>query len=484
MAFPNSPLDPLPRLFGWPWHGLMRQENDSDKPKLTFPSGRVVDCGVAGNWTFLWDIGMPAPVLPVGVELEPDEQWWSKAVLRAFDGASFQPVGWGGMPAPIYLDGMVGRLEVGVLANDIFRRVEISARVTLHTSAGVSTSEVNTSISWSAIGIPSDFNTGFQCQLIDRSADGRKALVRLYRSTPVPPRLRDDQLGILELEAGGTFSAMALAVRVIANTPAARGTWTVLEEPEPGERISLTSNVGAGINEADAGDFRTRYRLDQTCWAWYGEDGQTVVPVSYAMTYDAHVVSVVNKGAAFFDWRADKTTTATFMLSAGGRTTTATSVVSGFSSGNYTEQGSPPEALAVSDMNYQLLWDGETVDALVDHHEQTFAVIDGRGPWEVVPDLTLAPILVRIAYLHNDQSSQVWEYPSNKVLELGLRLWNDATQADRIDYSPGLTPVSVSGERVTLNTGDAHKSGVWRASFCPVTYQVARHLDIYDYSWI
>ena len=73
----REPEDVLEQ-FGWPWHGQIINE------VLTLPSGREIACEFGGWDTQLWDIGMPDPGI---VPDDPDEQWWTRAILRGTAGA-------------------------------------------------------------------------------------------------------------------------------------------------------------------------------------------------------------------------------------------------------------------------------------------------------------------------------------------------------------------------------------------------------------
>lgn len=94
--FPNSPLDEAPQVWGWPWHGLIRQPINAVDSTLTLPSGRTMKMPPVrlANNTALWDVGMPIPEVETD---DPDEQWLNRAILRgtdlseAYGGVSLQP---------------------------------------------------------------------------------------------------------------------------------------------------------------------------------------------------------------------------------------------------------------------------------------------------------------------------------------------------------------------------------------------------------
>ncbi|MEN1478918.1 hypothetical protein AAIH16_35605, partial [Pseudomonas aeruginosa] len=81
MPFPNSILDDAPDVWGWPWHGLIKQAIGAGGAVLTLPSGATMDMPSIALMqdSYLWDVGMPEPAVTTD---NPDEQWLSKAILR------------------------------------------------------------------------------------------------------------------------------------------------------------------------------------------------------------------------------------------------------------------------------------------------------------------------------------------------------------------------------------------------------------------
>lgn len=79
--FPNSPLDEAPQVWGWPWHGLIRQPINAVDSTLTLPSGRTMKMPAVrtANDTALWSVGMPVPNVETD---DPDERWLNRAIMR------------------------------------------------------------------------------------------------------------------------------------------------------------------------------------------------------------------------------------------------------------------------------------------------------------------------------------------------------------------------------------------------------------------
>ena len=102
MTYPNSPAEPYPEAFGWPWHGLISLEwQKFDEPFVTLPSGAQMPITRFGSCdTHLFDAGMP----PSTLTAEEDQAWWNKAILRgsegltAWGGGAFVPTVAGGQP--------------------------------------------------------------------------------------------------------------------------------------------------------------------------------------------------------------------------------------------------------------------------------------------------------------------------------------------------------------------------------------------------
>lgn len=260
MAFNNSPLDPVPEVFGWPWHGLITKTPAAGS--LALPSDRTMACEYCGNWTYLWDIGMPAPVV---ASTDPDEQWLSKAIIRG-DGNLNNTYIYGGKhfnAGPIKL-----RADVGCSALDyVFSAGTLYFSMVLirEDGTGPVLTERQISITAAACGIdwPQDGEEFYiDVQAVDKTPDGCGWLLRLSRFyAALPGDL--ETLAILELKVTGDFIAPVLALSVVAAGTVARGVVTVEQEPAAGGLIVIDSA------EVKVGEHTTISRVDAVVWAWY-----------------------------------------------------------------------------------------------------------------------------------------------------------------------------------------------------------------------
>lgn len=130
---PNSPLDPELIMWGWPWHGMIDGEQPGQSGTLHLPSGATMPCRYPHyNHTFLWDIGLPPPEVQTE---NPDEQWLSRAIIRANGtGVDARSVAWyGGAGSdgyPIYVpgSGTLTRL-ISVIFNDFNQTLSIFSQI-------------------------------------------------------------------------------------------------------------------------------------------------------------------------------------------------------------------------------------------------------------------------------------------------------------------------------------------------------------------
>lgn len=97
MSLPNSPADPYPEAFGWPWHGLIRRSASATSvpAEIVLQSGGsrpmasgAGDSSAASSVEFCWSHPFVVPGLPVpDIPAEDDQQWWARGIRRGLDGS-------------------------------------------------------------------------------------------------------------------------------------------------------------------------------------------------------------------------------------------------------------------------------------------------------------------------------------------------------------------------------------------------------------
>ncbi|HCF7516645.1 TPA: hypothetical protein ACKQHJ_000886 [Pseudomonas aeruginosa] len=176
--FPNSPLDEAPQVWGWPWHGLIRQPINAVDSTLTLPSGRTMKMPAVrtANDTALWNVGMPVP----NVETEdPDERWLNRAIMRgtglaeAYGGVSLQPA---------FIRGYTVRCGVEVTFNSFLGTASATCSVRDGVTGFIGQITSN-AIAPAALGIPVQ-PAGMSFQVLDVNHDGTRRVFRVdYQET-------------------------------------------------------------------------------------------------------------------------------------------------------------------------------------------------------------------------------------------------------------------------------------------------------------
>lgn len=294
MSYPNSFLDAPLDVFGWPWHGRIESEDETGGI-VRLPTGRTLPCAYnrAPN-TFLWDIGMPSPGV---VTDDPDEQWQTRAIIRASGtpGGSFTAYVYGGMRIgpddhlPMYFD----RIKV------------ISKRIVVTPPASGSTFQVRLEISQGArlnftfsaaqLGLQSGLPLGrLQVLFLDQSRNGRKCLFLLAprdlfnqhyirRSlvefeiqevdqsfTVVPRVVVSSAQCIIESDFTASYTGRPNSQLVRWNY--SDGRFVILRGDEAGPPGATPSRVTVS-DGTNTYELRTRYPV----WGWYKEDSEVSV---------------------------------------------------------------------------------------------------------------------------------------------------------------------------------------------------------------
>lgn len=485
MAFPNSPLDPVPEVWGWPWHGPLTWNGAAGW--VTLPSGSMVPCSNIGHWTYLWDIGMPVPDV---VTEDPDEQWWNVAVLRAGRGGGAL-YAYGGMlvdGGPIKLPQGVGGFGWSVTSDNDTQRVRINIGVGFNDEHNARlAAERSIVIPFSELGITTESSaTSVEGQVLDRSGDGARMILRLMRGYP-PPATAEETVALLELEISGEFSNPVISYDILASGEDCRGRLTITADPGP----DPGTIVSAGSNHARVGEFVADFSIESDYWAWYGDDGlPEVVHFSARALCNTTRTASVSGGGADMVFVVSGTTSAiyTYSISAGSRSVSGTANTSWTVNSTTLNEGTP-HTTGTGELHVS--FSGTTV------RDQTYSIDHNAFVGEVgflsAPAPGTPPASIQALYAYENggffgvQPMLAYAALSNLVAEVRMQYPDNVTTEFTPElrwYSSALTPRAVVGAPFIYTTALNQAAGLELASFNPATLQVARHLELPAFSWV
>ncbi|MDP5721052.1 hypothetical protein P3805_01855 [Pseudomonas aeruginosa] len=289
MPFPNSILDDAPDVWGWPWHGLIKQAIGAGGAVLTLPSGATMDMPSIALMqdSYLWDVGMPEPAVTTD---NPDEQWLSKAILRG-SGQCY-----GGMDAgsAAFIRGRTVSATVstsqtgGLLWFDVYF-VDHGGAVPIEQQA---TSNI---LGWQDLGLESSPHS-LSVSLIDRGHDGtrRLYLVNYFKSaSDTGARAAFVELHLQPTGSAGFFATLS----VVATYPQVNYQITAISLPDvdldvytriwradsggyeqgpeapPGETVEYSVR---------SGNWQLTCAVERILWMWYGTSG-ALEPLTYSV---------------------------------------------------------------------------------------------------------------------------------------------------------------------------------------------------------
>lgn len=485
MAFPNSPLDPVPEVWGWPWHGQITWNGSAGW--VTLPSGRLIPCSSVGHWTYLWDIGMPVPEV---VTDDPDEQWWNVAVLRAAVGGGAL-YAYGGKlidGGPIKLAQGVGGFGWSVTSDNDTQRVRINAGVGFNDASNTRrSSERSIVIPFADLGITTQAGaTAVEGQVLDRTGDGTRMILRLKRGYALP-NTAEETVALLEIQFSGTFSDLVVSYDILASGEDCRGRLVITEDPGP----DPGTIVAAGFNRARVGEFLAEFSISCDYWAWYGEDGlpELVHFSAQAQCSTSRTASVSGGGVDMqFVVSSLMEATYTYSITAGGRSVSETAA-SSWTVNSTTVNETTPHTTGTGAFHVAFS------DTVV--RDQTYAIdhsffVDEVG-FLAPPPAGTPPASVTALYAYENggflgvQPMLAYAALSNLVAEIRLQYPDNVTtefSPELRRYSRALTPQAVLGSPFIYTTAPGQAAGLEMASFNPATQQVARHLEIPAFSWV
>lgn len=487
MAFPNTPLDPVPAVWGWPWHGPLSWNGTAGWVSLL--SGRTVPVTSVTHWTYLWDIGMPVATVETD---DPDEQWWNVAVLRAPRGGRALYAYGGQMinAGAILLGGVVGQLGLVVSSDSDNHLIRITPGVGVMDEQNHWVgSERTITIPWADldINVPTETVTNVEAQVLDRRPDGSKMILRLMRSYPQQQISSEETVALLELSLSGTFGNLVASHTVLASGEDCRGRLTVTADP--GENPG--SIVTGGINRARVGEFTCDYSIDSDYWAWYGQDGEPQI-----VHYTARAVGTVVRTASVSGAGSDMVFTSakqesfdhTYTIVAGGLAVTVpahsmvdVSATAYGSSGNHTvDSGTVVVDFGTTSIRNDTI--GSDSPGGIDEigffrppaEGSTVALLPAMYAWASGGFLGVQPLLA-------------FADVSNLAVEILLRYPDNVTTVyvpELRYFTPALTPTGTFGDAFTYKTEQGQNAGLDLASYNPVTQQCLRHLDLPAFGWV
>lgn len=486
MAFPNSPLDPVPEVWGWPWHGPLTWNGTAGW--VSVPSGGSVSVVNVAHWTYLWDIGMPAPTVQTE---DPDEQWWNVAILRAPRGGRVLYAYGGQMinGGAILLSGLVGQFGMNVTSDNDTKliRIMLGAGVMNEQNQWVG-SERTITIPFADLDIPvpEGLLAGVEAHVLDRSADGTRLILRLMRSYPQLISA-EETVALVELKLSGTFGALVAIHEVLASGEDCRGRLTVAADPgdDPGTIVT------GGISRARVGEFLCDYSIDSDYWAWYGDDGEPKVIhfTARAEGRVARTASVSGEGPdMLFTSSKEEGFDYTYTISDGGLAVTATAHTLATSTATaYGSSGSHTESSGTVVVDF-----GATSVLADTNSSDTPGGIDEISYFRAPVSGTI-PALIPAMYARLSGSFQgvqallAFAGVSNLAVEILLRYPDNVTTVfvpEQRYYSPALTPAGTVGDPFTYKTSETRNAGLDLASYNPVTQQCLRHLDLPAFGWV
>lgn len=484
MSYPNSVLDPAPNIWGWPWHGLIVQ-NDA-RGNLVLPSGRVIDCpAFGGNWTYLWDIGMP----PVDYTPEdPDEQWLNKGIIRARNTSNSCYI-YGGKPyasGPIKLGDHVGEVGLNFTWADGLMGFRVSTYVSL--DGGPVYVERYLTMTAAVAGFPETVPAGFtpEAAIIDRKPDGTGLLVRISRSRDSFQRYTQETLALIEVRITGEFETMDASLTLLAGGTSTRGVVTVTTEPPP----NPAGVVMIGSSSAKVGTWITDSQMDATVWGWYLPDG-SVDLIQYRVRIYAVQTNTLtgDLSSQSGSQNIQLTQTRTLTSNVGVATTEVNS--SDVINGTVDSEGAIHFTSTISmDVDgYEVMAESGTFD--------TSGALDFTSYWEAL-ETDVEPVLQALRWLYpgsqptfqtyiGRQSLMSFDPLSNLVISCPVQYLdypNLVTSPVLVVTSEALTPSGGDGGLYHYHTGVTIKPGNNSGSYNPITGQVLRNQDTELFTWV
>lgn len=484
MGYPNSVLDPAPHIWGWPWHGLVTRV--AGRGALPLPSGRVIDCPTfGGNWTYLWDIGMP------NVEYEPedpDEQWWTKGIIRG-NGNNFPTWIYGGRPVgsgPIKLGDTVG--ECGMVfgwANGVMR---FTVSVSCNAGAGPVYLERTKTMTAAEAGFPATVPSGFtpRGEIVDRTKDGKRCIVRVSRDRASSMSFAGETLALIEVAFTGDFAAMDATLTLLAGGIDTRGVVTVTTEPPPDPAGVVT----IGSSSAKVGTWITDSQMDAVVWAWYKPDGTPDLIHYQVHVYALQVTTLTGdvtsqSGSLNLQLSQKRTLTS----SAGSATTdvrTSEAI-------NATADSEGP--LVITSSISMHVDDLEVLNKTSTHN--TSGSIGMTGYWEALRT-DIEPVNQALVWLYPSvipadqayigrQSLMSFQGLSNNVIDMPVQYLDNPDFVNSLRlvvHSDALTPGGRHGGQYSYHTGVTTKAGNNAGSYNPITGQVVRNQNTELFTWV
>jgi hypothetical protein len=490
-----NPLDPIPERWGWPWHGLMTVGTGSRVDTaiagaVMLPSGRKVDCkDYGGNFTYLWDIGMPAPA-PLAAPADPDEQWLNQAILRGSSAGIGPLYAYGGLSAePVRLGSDVG---------SGFLRARWAANVATFTYDALYLSEAGPLTSMHTLtltraqlgldGVDGDGSYSPNFQLMDRSKDGTALLIGCERN---------GLAAIIEVLIAGTFDAVAATITVLA-----KGADVVPSCVIRSRAPEYPPITGDGRASGAVGTFHGDSEIGAVVWAWYTPAG-VVDFVRYKITHISTETISISSSALWdgtVDWSLSVTYTMTLNCAAGAVSSVLAQSVTQHDFITMPESHSAwlethdktvsvvLDGVPLVAQSYNLTYTAADMGSMVVHNGawQPFWFRDAREPFDITREYIFL-------FGQDFGSAGAVTSPlcfarlSNKIVALRMALpsvLSVPSSPQRLTYGDALTPTGIHAGRYS-HVPDAYTPfGMDMGAYNPITGAVSRHRPTAEFTYI
>jgi hypothetical protein len=484
MGFPNSPVDPEIVQWGWPWHGRIESAVfGAATGTLRLPSGATMNIGrPTDHWTYLWDIGMPAPDSD---SENPDEQWWNRSILRSAASSSDATVAYwyGGVGAggnvqryPMYVPGrgvLMRRFEVQFNSN------VTQATITLSVPGFADVSRTYTPAQL-GLDVSDATPTSVQRTAMDCSPDGCATLMLLtpFRTAFEPVELFGRaiiELRARVLESGQLDFELTVISRYSDKTFSYENGFATQADEQAlymYRFVSDTGDIHDGPTRPSTGNWQPiaswpvgsnyRQHIDETpCWAWYDANGAVEV-----LRYRHTALEECNYSGTYSSRSGFQRQTSIRQLLAGSRSASLVEITNANLSGN--------QSTTTESDTYTV--DGELISST---SYVAPADINTFSPGYLPPSAVTPQI--------DAELSRGYLVVSNKLLAPCIRQLSRDGGVTQEDWAgnalhPGGADV---GRHIRLSTWPVADRNRWQTgSFNPITGQVVRHLrDLYC-TWV
>lgn len=301
MSLPNSPADPYPEAFGWPWHGLIRRPASAAAvaAEIVLPSSatRAMQSGGGiGYSDFTWSHPFVVPGLPEpDIPTETDQSYLTRGIRRGSNAAWW----WDRTgPVPCVRNGQPWRvldLYLGAYGN--LRRLYVSAL--MESPSGERITIEHISPSENSFNLPAEYPT-YNIQRLMLMAGGsgdRWLYVAIHSRFPgdwercgIFEVLLEPENGIIRVEHHATYPDMYQVLSVVPTSDSSP-TWVIYYYNSGPPVVLPYGTPPSDPNFIDSTTYSVgsmHYSIAERWifWAWYRADAVTVDLCTIDVTLD------------------------------------------------------------------------------------------------------------------------------------------------------------------------------------------------------